>query len=156
MRIHLISVGGRMPGWVQEGYQEYARRMPSECALHLTEVPLGRRGKGVDLGRSVREEGCRMLAFLPKDAEVVALDVKGTAWDSEALGRRLQQWLAAGRDLALFVGGPDGLAPGCLERADVRWSLSPLTLPHPLVRILVAEQLYRAWSMLKNHPYHRG
>jgi len=145
-----------MADWVQEGYQEYARRMPGECALHLSEVPLGHRGKGVDVRRSVRAEGERMLALLPKGAEVVALDVGGVAWSSETLAGRLQTWLTAGRDLALLLGGPDGLAQCCLDRADVRWSLSPLTLPHPLVRILVAEQLYRAWSMLRNHPYHRG
>ena len=97
-----------------------------------------------------------MLASLPRDCHVLALDQGGCSWSTEELAEQMEGWLGAGRDLALLVGGPDGLAQSCLERADRRWSLSPLTLPHPLVRIVVAEQLYRAWSILANHPYHRG
>ncbi len=145
-----------MPGWVEAGYREYEKRLPGECALRLHEVPLGKRGKGADLRRAVRDEGERMLAAVPRDCLVLALDVGGRAWSTEQLAGQLGDWMASGRDLALLVGGPEGLAPSCLERADGRWSLSPLTLPHPLVRVLVAEQLYRAWSILRNHPYHRG
>jgi len=145
-----------MPAWVQQGYQEYARRLPRECSLCLREISLGRRGKGADMQRAVRDEGVRMLAALPRVCRAIALDQRGRTWSTEELAGQLEGWLAGRQDLALLVGGPDGLAESCLERANALWSLSPLTLPHPLVRILVAEQLYRAWSILSNHPYHRG
>lgn len=155
MRIHLIAVGTRMPTWVTQGYEEFARRLPADCALQLTEIPAGKRGKNADIPRILRQEGERMLAALPKSACVVAMDVKGAAWSTEQLATTLDEWRQAGRDIALLVGGPEGLAPECLARAEQRWSLSPLTLPHPLVRVVIAEQLYRAWSILVNHPYHR-
>jgi 23S rRNA (pseudouridine1915-N3)-methyltransferase len=155
MRIHLIAVGNRMPAWVNEGYREYAQRLPPECALHLQEIAPGRRGKGADLERIRSDEGARMLAALPRAVHVVALDVAGSSWSTEALSRQLAHWLQGGRDLALLVGGPEGLSEECRSRADQSWSLSPLTLPHPLVRVVVAEQLYRAWSVLQGHPYHR-
>jgi 23S rRNA (pseudouridine1915-N3)-methyltransferase len=155
VRIHLIAVGTRMPAWVEQGYAEYARRLPPDCALQLTEIPAGKRGKGADIARLTREEGERTLAAVPKGARIVVLDVKGQAWSTEQLAQTLDAWRNEGRDVALLVGGPEGLAPECLARAEQRWSLSALTLPHPLVRIVVAEQLYRAWSILSNHPYHR-
>jgi 23S rRNA (pseudouridine1915-N3)-methyltransferase len=156
MRIHLICVGRRMPDWVQAGYLEYARRLPPECALHLIEVDLPRRGKtgSADLARA--DEGERLQKAIPKGAGVVALDGRGQRWTTEDLARHLGAWLAGGRDQALLVGGPDGLDPACLARADQCWSLSPLTFPHPLVRVILAEQIYRAWSLLKGHPYHRA
>ena len=156
MNIHFICVGNRMPQWVQEGYGEYAKRMPPECALRLVEIVPGRRGKGADIPRAIREEGERMLAAIPRDCRVLALDVKGKSWGTEQLAQQLNGWMGEGRDLALLVGGPEGLAESCLQRADGRWSLSSLTLPHPLVRVVVAEQLYRAWSVLRGHPYHRA
>ena len=97
-----------------------------------------------------------MLAAIPKGCLVIALDVKGKTWSTDELSTQLDNWMAGGQDVALLVGGPEGLATSCLEAARVRWSLSPLTLPHPLVRVVVAEQLYRAWSILRNHPYHRA
>jgi len=155
VRIHLIAVGTRMPGWVTQGFEEYARRLPADCALQLVEVAAGKRGKNADIARITRDEGERTLAAIPKGARVVALDVKGRSWSTEQLSQQLDGWLHDGRDLALLVGGPEGLAAECLARAEQRWSLAPLTLPHPLVRIVVAEQLYRAWSILNGHPYHR-
>ncbi len=155
MRISLIAVGTRMPAWVTQGYAEYARRLPADCALRLVEIPAGKRGKGADIARITQQEGEKMLAALPKRARVVALDVKGRPWSTEILSQELDAWRHDGRDVALLVGGPEGLAPECMARAEQRWSLSNLTLPHPLVRIVVAEQLYRAWSILHNHPYHR-
>lgn len=155
MRIHLIAAGTKMPSWVQEGYEDYAARLPSGCKLLLKEIPLGASRSGGDARKAVQEESARMLAALPEGAGVTALDVRGKALDTEALAKLLNQWLQAGRDQALLVGGPDGLAPECLAKAALKWSLSPLTLPHGLVRVVVAEQLYRAWSILKNHPYHR-
>jgi 23S rRNA (pseudouridine1915-N3)-methyltransferase len=156
MRLELIAVGERMPSWVRDGYEEYARRLPRECALILREIEPGARGKSQDNARAVATEGERMLAAVPKGARVVALDVKGAEHSTEELAARLETWLADGRDVALLVGGPDGLAQECLSRAEERWSLSRLTLPHPLVRVVLAEQLYRAWSILRNHPYHRA
>ena len=156
MDIYLIAVGEKMPRWVQEGYGEYAKRLPAECALKLVEIAPGKRGKNADIARAMRDEGERMLAAIPKGAHVVALEVKGRDWSTEQLAEQLDGWMAGGRDIALLVGGPEGLADGCRARADQQWSLSPLTLPHPLVRVLLAEQLYRAWSILRNHPYHRA
>ncbi|MCW9058557.1 MAG: 23S rRNA (pseudouridine(1915)-N(3))-methyltransferase RlmH [Gammaproteobacteria bacterium] len=155
MQIQLIAVGTRMPAWVQEGFTEYARRMPRECALQLVEIPLGKRGKNADVQRAIAEEGEKMLAALPRDCQVIALEVEGRAWSTPQLAGELETWLGAGRDVALLVGGPDGLSEACRARADQAWSLSPLTLPHPLVRVLLAEQLYRAWTLYKGHPYHR-
>ncbi|MEZ5543017.1 MAG: 23S rRNA (pseudouridine(1915)-N(3))-methyltransferase RlmH [Pseudomonadota bacterium] len=156
MRIHLIAVGTRMPAWIATGYQDYARRLPRECSLQLVEIATGRRGGSGNAERARTAEGRHMLAAVPRDCHVIALDVTGQAWNTEVLAGRLQGWLGAGRDVALLVGGPDGLAPACLARADTRWSLSPLTLPHALVRVVLAEQLYRAWTLVSGHPYHRA
>lgn len=156
MHIHLITVGQRPPLWIQNGYEDYAKRLPPECTLVLHEVPLGRRSKGQDTTRAIHDEGTRILAAIPRHADVIALDIQGRALSTPQLTDTLKQWLQNGQDLALLVGGPDGLAPQCLTRAQWRWSLSPLTLPHALVRVLLAEQIYRAWSVLQGHPYHRG
>lgn len=155
MQIHLIAVGTRMPGWVSEAFGEFAKRMPPECRLKLVEIAPGKRGKSADIARLMQEEGERVLAAIPKQARVIALEVSGRPWSTGQLAQQLGSWLPEGRDVALLVGGPDGLASACRERADQLWSLSPLTFPHPLVRVIVAEQLYRAWSILQNHPYHR-
>lgn len=156
MKIHLIAVGERMPAWVQQGYEEYARRLPRECALKLVEIAPGRRGKNADTARAVQDEGRRLLAAIPKGARVIALEVNGRPWSTEQLAERLQGWLGGGSDIALLVGGPEGLSDEARAAAGQQWSLSPLTLPHPLVRVILAEQLYRAWSILNNHPYHRA
>lgn len=155
MQIHLIALGDRMPSWITEGYMEYAKRMPRECALLLKEIPLPKRQRNSDLARLLVEEGRRMSAAIPVAAHVIALDVGGRMHNTPELALAMQNWLAAGRDVCLLIGGPDGLAPVCMQHAHERWSLSALTLPHPLVRVLLAEQLYRAWSIVKNHPYHR-
>ena len=156
MQINLLAVGTRMPGWVDGGYHEYARRMPRECSLVLNEIPLAQRSKSQTIERAVNEEGKRMLAALSDRQRVVALDVKGRSWSTEQLAQQLDKWKQDGRDVSLLVGGPDGLAEECLQRAEQTWSLSPLTLPHPLVRVLLAEQIYRAWSLSAGHPYHRA
>lgn len=155
MQIHIIAIGERMPAWVNEAYQEYARRLPHECRLVLHEIPAGRRGKGADLVRLTREEGARLLAAVPHGCRVVALDRTGRELDTAGLAARLDRQLQSGDDLALLIGGPEGLAPECLDTASERWSLSRLTFAHPVVRVVLAEQLYRAWSILKNLPYHR-
>ena len=145
-----------MPAWVTDGYQEYAKRMPKECSLQLHEIAPAKRGKSGSAGQWMREEGERILAAIPDSHHVVALDVQGKSWSTEQLAEQLKNWLADGRDVSLIVGGPDGLMDECLKRANQRWSLSPLTLPHPIVRVVMAEQLYRAWTVLQNHPYHRA
>ena len=156
MNISLIAIGTRMPEWVNEGYREYARRLPRECRLKLTEIPLGQRARSKTVERAVAGEGKRMLAEISPGEHVIALDVKGRNWSTEQLAVQFQQWMLAGRGISLLVGGPDGLSAPCLERAQQRWSLSPLTLPHALVRVLLAEQLYRAWTLTVGHPYHRA
>lgn len=156
MRIHLISVGRRMPDWVESGYREYAKRLPPECSLNLIEVEPRRRCKTAGPEQARADEAERILKSIPKGAGVTALDGRGEAWGTEELARRMAVWLSEGRDRALLVGGPDGLADDCLARADQRWSLSKLTFPHALVRVILAEQVYRAWSLLNGHPYHRG
>lgn len=144
-----------MPPWVQTGYQEYAKRMPKECALILKEIVPGLRQKNSDVSRIVNEEGDRMNAAIPHGAHLVALDLSGQPWSTPELSRALSRWLESGKNIALLVGGPEGLADAVKQKAQESWSLSALTFPHPLVRIIVAEQLYRAWSILQNHPYHR-
>jgi 23S rRNA (pseudouridine1915-N3)-methyltransferase len=155
MRIAVISASNRQPDWVQAGFHNYARRLRGRCAVTLTEIPLARRAKTASSAQLRAREGERMLAAVPRDAHVVALDETGHAWNTGELKERLRRWIEAGRPVALLLGGPDGLAADCLDRAAERWSLSPLTLPHGLVRIVVAEALYRAFSLLENHPYHR-
>jgi 23S rRNA (pseudouridine1915-N3)-methyltransferase len=154
MQIHLISVGNRMPAWVLQGYNEYAKRLPRECELILKEIAPDKRRSG-DIARITKEEGERMLAALPSRAHVVTLDIPGKPWTTIDLSQALERWLGNGQPIALMIGGPEGLSPQIKELAQESWSLSPLTFPHPLVRVIVAEQIYRAWSLLHNHPYHR-
>jgi 23S rRNA (pseudouridine1915-N3)-methyltransferase len=145
-----------MPEWVNQGYNEYARRMPPELSLDLVEIPLAHRGKNPDIPRLMQREGDAILSTLGPRDRVIALEVGGRNWSTEKLAGQLESWQLDGRDVSFLVGGPDGLADACRDRADQLWSLSALTLPHPLVRILLAEQLYRAWSVTRNHPYHRA
>jgi 23S rRNA (pseudouridine1915-N3)-methyltransferase len=156
MKARLVAVGERAPAWVAEGFAEYRKRLSHWLPLDLAEVEPGLRGKGRDPVRAMADEGARVLAAVPKGALVVALDGGGRMWSSEELAQRLQHWRNGGRDLALLVGGPEGHAPEVLAAAEERWSLGPLTLPHMLVRLVVAEQLYRAAALLANHPYHRA
>jgi 23S rRNA (pseudouridine1915-N3)-methyltransferase len=155
MQINLISIGNRMPGWVQQGYDEYAKRMPRECELLLKEIAPDKRGKNSDIARIIKSEGERMTAAIPQGAHVVTLDLAGKFWSTTELSLVLKRWLESGQHIALLIGGPEGLSDAAKQGARESWSLSMLTFPHPLVRIIVAEQLYRAWSLLKNHPYHR-
>jgi len=155
MRMLLIAAGKRQPDWINDGYHEYARRLRGPCILELVEIPLGRRSRSEAGDKARAAEGQRMLRAIPPGAHVVALAVDGRAWSSAELASRLASWMAIGAPVCLLVGGPDGLSPQVLQRADERWSLSPLTLPHGLVRPVVAEALYRAWSLAQGHPYHR-
>jgi 23S rRNA (pseudouridine1915-N3)-methyltransferase len=154
MRILLISIGQKMPDWLALGFKEYAQRLPNNL-LQLIELPLGNRPKGGETQKAMAEESARMLKAIPAGAHVIALDPRGRDLSTELLAEQLGEWMQAGRDVALLVGGPDGLSADCLARADARFSLSKLTFPHMLVRVIVAEQVYRAWTILQNHPYHR-
>lgn len=144
-----------MPGWVEEGFNEYLRRFPSDMQLYLTEIPAGKRGKNADIKRILQKEGELTLAAIPKGNRIVTLEVTGKPWDTPTLAAQMTKWQLDGRDVSLLIGGPEGLAPECIAASEQRWSLSALTLPHPLVRVIVAESLYRGWSINNNHPYHR-
>jgi len=152
MKIDLICINQRMPKWVKEGFDEYAKRLP---LLNLIEIPQRQRTHQAKLLQLQRQEGKQMLAVIAPKARVIALDEHGQSWSTMQLAQQLAHWRQEYPQVALLVGGPEGLFEECLQRAHQRWSLSALTLPHPLVRIVVAEQLYRAWSWLNNHPYHR-
>lgn len=156
MKARLIAVGERAPAWVAQGFADYQKRLSREMPLELVEIEPGVRGKGRDAVRATTDEGARVLAALSKSAHVVALDGRGRTWSSEDLAQRLEHWRGLGRELCVLIGGPEGHAPAVMQRADETWSLGPLTLPHMLVRLIAAEQLYRAVSMLGNHPYHRA
>ncbi|HEX7340521.1 MAG TPA: 23S rRNA (pseudouridine(1915)-N(3))-methyltransferase RlmH [Rhodanobacteraceae bacterium] len=156
MQARIIAVGDRMPAWVAEGFAEYRKRLSHALPLDLVEIAPGHRGKGRDSARATADEGAAVLHALPHDTHVVALDGRGKTWSSEQLAEQLAQWRMGGRHLAFLIGGPEGHAPDVLARADQRWSLGPLTLPHMLVRLVLAEQLYRATTILAGHPYHRA
>jgi 23S rRNA (pseudouridine1915-N3)-methyltransferase len=156
MKARLIAVGERAPSWVAQGFADYRQRLSHWLPLELVEIEPGLRGKGRDAARAIADEGARVRKAVPKSAHVVALDGRGKPWSSEQLAQRLEHWRDSGRDLALLIGGPEGHAADVFAAADESWSLGPLTLPHMLVRLVAAEQLYRAAALLANHPYHRG
>lgn len=156
MKARLIATGERAPGWVAQGFAEYQKRLSHWLPLELVEVTPGLRGRNRDTQRAIEDEGQRVLAALPRNAHIVALEVTGKQHSSEQLAQRLEHWRGQGRDLALLIGGPEGHAPAVLAAAHETWSLGPLTLPHMLARLVAAEQLYRAAAMLANHPYHRA
>jgi 23S rRNA (pseudouridine1915-N3)-methyltransferase len=155
MRLTLIAVGNKMPAWVIQGFEEYVRRFPRDLSFHLIEIAPGKRGKNADIARILEKEGEQMLAAIPKGNRIVTLEVEGKQWTTPQLAKQLESWQMDGRDVVFLVGGPEGLAPQCIKASEQKWSLSPLTLPHPMVRVMMAESLYRAWSINNNHPYHR-
>ena len=156
MELIIAAVGTRMPDWVDTAFAEYQKRMPREARIRLLEIKPEKRDGGKTAQQIMGLEAARITAALPsKSCYQIVLDERGKQLTSLALADALQNWLAAGRDVALIVGGADGLAPEIKARADLTWSLSALTLPHALVRVVLAEQLYRAVSILHNHPYHR-
>ena len=156
MKARLVAVGERPPAWVAQGFAEYRKRLSHWLPLELVEIEPGLRGKGRDALRAMQDEGARVLEALPKNAHVIVLDGRGKQFTSEQFAQRLEHWRGQGRDLAFLIGGPEGHADEVMQRADESWSLGLPTLPHMLVRLLVAEQLYRAAAMLANHPYHRA
>lgn len=153
MQIELLCVARKPPEWVREACLEYQQRMPKTLAVSVREIPPVTTASSIDEQRE--REGAALLRAMSPDAALIALDERGTAHTTRALAARLDRWRQDHQKLVLVVGGAEGLAPGVLQRAAERWSLSPLTLPHQLVRVIVVEQLYRAWTVLNNHPYHR-
>jgi 23S rRNA (pseudouridine1915-N3)-methyltransferase len=156
MRCRLIAAGARLPAWIDQGFADYQKRFVKPFSLELKEIAVAQRHAGEPATRAQNAEGKHMLTLIKPGDFVVALDVKGKLFDTESLAKWLALRLQEGRNFVFAIGGPDGLAPQVLERADFRWSLSPLTFPHALVRIIFAEQLYRAVCLLAGHPYHRG
>jgi 23S rRNA (pseudouridine1915-N3)-methyltransferase len=156
MKCRLVAAGTRLPDLVNNGFREYQKRLRGPLALELHEIAVATRRAGENPQRAIQREGADMLAALGKDDYVVTLEIAAKSMNTMELSVWLAERMRDGRPLALLIGGPDGLSPQCRDRADQSWSLSPLTLPHGLVRVVVAEQLYRATSLLAGHPYHRA
>ena len=155
MKINIIAVGARMPAWVKEGYQEYIKRLPKHFPINLIEIPLRKRNKDTDMRRCIATEASRIIDAIPRDTYLIALDKTGENWSTLDLVKQLQFIQGQGQSLTFIVGGPDGLAESCRQRADKLWSLSALTFPHHLVKIILVEAIYRAWTIIAHHPYHR-
>jgi len=157
MKIRVLSPGKKMPAWIQEGFKTYAKRMPRECSLELVELDLGNRSKkNYSAEQAKRDEEKQFEKHLGKSEYRVALDVLAKPLNTEQLASSLEDWRASGSDIAILIGGPDGLSEKLLASAQQKISLSKLTLPHALVRVIFAEQIYRAWTLLSGHPYHRA
>jgi 23S rRNA (pseudouridine1915-N3)-methyltransferase len=155
MRINILAVGTRMPAWVETGVATYQKRLPRHIELSISEIRAAARNSGATTDKMRAQEADELLKSARDASHVVALDERGKNWSSADLSGELQNWLNEYPRVALLVGGPDGLDQRCRDAADKVWSLSALTLPHPLVRVVLVEQLYRAWTLLQGHPYHR-
>jgi 23S rRNA (pseudouridine1915-N3)-methyltransferase len=156
MKIKILSIGTKMPSWVNEGVSEYIKRLPKDMSFDMLELPLAARSKNADIKRLVQKETESILSHIHAQDHVIALEVKGKNWSTEKLASNLESWQMNGQNVVFLIGGPDGLGDACRERANQLWSLSALTLPHPIVRVVLAEQIYRAWTVTQNHPYHRA
>lgn len=155
MRFTIITIGQKMPAWVSEGVKTYQDRFAKPCTLTLQEIPLEKRGKHPDIQYLKIKEAEQIKKLLPPQDFIVALDETGKQFSTLALAKQIEDWQHLGKNISFVIGGPDGLDKSILDAANLCWSLSPLTFPHPLVRIILIEQLYRAMSVIKNHPYHR-
>ncbi|NOQ87804.1 MAG: 23S rRNA (pseudouridine(1915)-N(3))-methyltransferase RlmH [Gammaproteobacteria bacterium] len=156
MKINLIAIGNKMPGWVDTASDDFVKRLPAEIKINPILLPLIKRGKNPDIPRIIRDESRKILNAVPKDSQLVVLDVLGQAVTTMKLSGMLETWLQQGQDVSIIIGGPDGVSDELLSKATLKLSLSALTFPHPLVRIILLEQIYRAWSIISNHPYHRA
>lgn len=155
MKVQLVAVGNKMPSWVDQGYQEYAKRLPRELLPSLTEIPVGHRAKNINPSEAMAKESAAIRKAIPEQNFKIFLHTRGKAWSTPMFAQKLADWQMAGRDISFVIGGPDGYSSDCLALANATWCMSELTLPHPVVRIVFIEQLYRAWSILQNHPYHK-
>ncbi len=145
-----------MPGWVDAASNDFTKRLPAEIKINPILLPLIKRGKNPDIPRIIRDESRKILNAVPKDSLLVVLDVVGKAISTEKFSGLLETWLQQGQDVSIVIGGPDGVSDELLSKAALKLSLSALTFPHPLVRVILLEQIYRAWSIINNHPYHRA
>ena len=145
-----------MPDWVDDASNDFIKRLPAEIKINSILLPLIKRGKNPDIPRIVRDESRKLLAAVPKNSQLVVLDVLGRSVTTMKFSSMLEGWLQQGQDISIIIGGPDGVSDELLSKASVKLSLSGLTFPHPLVRVILLEQIYRAWSILNNHPYHRA
>ncbi|PHH57126.1 23S rRNA (pseudouridine(1915)-N(3))-methyltransferase RlmH [Coxiella burnetii] len=155
MKINVVAVGKRLPAWIKAGFQSYADRLPRDFDLNLIEIVAFKRSKGADLKKIMLQESQQLIDAVPKESEIIVLDRLGEEVDTPTLAQKLSQWRHENRSISLLIGGPEGLSATCIDKARWVWSLSALTLPHALARVIVAEQIYRAWSIITNHPYHR-
>lgn len=155
MKLLIVSVGNKMPDWIADGFKEYVKRMPREAQIVLLEIKPEARTTGKTPAQMMEAEAQRILHALPAGCLRIALDERGAQPTTKQLAAQMQYWLADGRDVAFIIGGADGLHDSVKHSAQHLMALSSLTLPHAMVRVLLAEQLYRAWSVLNNHPYHR-
>ena len=156
MHIRLIAVGDRQPAWVDEAFRNYTGRFPPQWRFRLDVIATAKRSKAATAQRAIESEGESILGKLSADEQAVLLDERGKQLTSTSLAGRLSDWQSDGRDLSFIIGGPDGVSERCRQRADFAWSLSELTMPHGLARVLFAEQMYRAWTLVSGHPYHRS
>jgi 23S rRNA (pseudouridine1915-N3)-methyltransferase len=156
VKINLIATGNKMPGWVEQASQDFIKRLPPEIKINSILQPLIKRGKNPDIPRIIRDESEKLLGAVPQGSLLVVLDVLGQPVSTMKLSSMLEMWLQQAQDVSIIIGGPDGVSDELLSRASIRLSLSALTFPHTLVRVILLEQIYRAWSILNNHPYHRA
>jgi 23S rRNA (pseudouridine1915-N3)-methyltransferase len=156
MQFIVAAIGHRMPGWVQQAWSEYAKRFPRPYSLELREIPMLKRSRNADIDGLREREGEALLAQVPGGFRRIALDEGGKQWSTLQLAAQMENWMREGRGVCFLIGGPDGLSRQSRQQADHVWSLGQLTLPHPMVRVILAEQLYRAWTITQNHPYHRA
>jgi 23S rRNA (pseudouridine1915-N3)-methyltransferase len=155
MKIKIISPANKMPDWVNTACKEFQKRLDDSCKLEVLDIPLYKRGKNTDIKNLMEKEGKAMLALTHEHDRVVALDISGKTYSSEAFASQVQLWQQNGQNICFYIGGPEGLAENCIQRANQLMSLSALTLPHPLVRVVLIEQIYRANCIIKGHPYHK-
>jgi len=155
MKIKIVAPANKMPDWVISGTQEFLKRFDDSCKVEFIDIPLNTRSKGAGINRLIEKESKAMLAVTSKDDWVVALTIDGKSFSSEDMAKQLENWQSQGQTIVMFIGGPEGLSPECIARANQKISLSKLTLPHPLVRVVLVEQLYRAQCIVKGHPYHK-
>jgi 23S rRNA (pseudouridine1915-N3)-methyltransferase len=156
MKLIVSAVGQRMPAWVQTAWAEYERRFPRGFSLELRETQLLKRSRNADIDTLRTRESEALLSSVPSGFRIIALDEGGKQWSTAELSREMERWMREEHGVCFLVGGPDGLSPQCIQKAQQVWSLGKLTLPHPMVRAILAEQLYRAWTITQNHPYHRA
>jgi len=155
LKIHLVAIGHKMPTWVEQACDDYIRRLPAELRINSILLPLIKRGKNPDITRIVRDESRKLLAAVPENSTLVVLDVLGKSLSTPKLAKQLDNWMSNGQDVCIIIGGPDGVSKELLDKAQLKISLSELTFPHTLIRVMLVEQLYRAWTINNNHPYHR-